>query len=643
MKNSISMFQRTQSFHFRRGRDATTATSTMARTQSFRFVRRGGRQNDATTSTGSQATHRNFRKVKGIKKFRRKRLKDYMASLEKHWNDSEINKNNETGEYEIITLYDDSNPKFSLNVSQKDDTLSVRTCIYTCTSSLQSTSVMKKALELNYFVDERKGYLLAIDPSSSSSSVGLRPNSRLSQQHQHQHQMSCSIGLQQFPIIELSLCFSRPMALLGGNDNFFDLMENFTEVASNIQSQLEDADESRLGISPRTTTNTSNGIASLTSPPTIISQLMGQTIDENAVLSPPLKTTATRISSCSKVKPRERSTETFRKSFVKTSSMRSSQFLSPEEARVYELYATHKSKQRRINSSKKKKETLAATAIAGCHNIATDTKNDTKIVNPSPSPPPPPPRPPQRTMSLPIGENFVIPSPPPPPTAIDTLRQDGMNCLNGKTPVISNKRIKIADYTRNNYIATSMTTKPPPPPKSKSKYSPTTIALLTTTQGGNHHHHQPTPTPPSKRINSSIRSNINNISNDKEGKSFRFEKTMTMTTMAKKGGNADDDDDGNHYLRNSRKTVSERNLSTAAGKRRSLIPPQNGISSSTGDDGDKKDRESSRFEMMMMKMKMGSIVNDNDDYSDDEDENYPQKSVSEPKLSTGRSSTRFLI
>jgi hypothetical protein len=642
MKNSILMFQRTQSFHFRRGRDATTATSTTARTQSFRFVRRGGRKNNATTSTKSQATRRDFRKVKGMKKFRRKRLKDYMASLEKHWDDSEINKNNETGEYEIITLYDEYNHKFSLNVSQEDDTLSVTTCIYTCTSALQSTSVMKKALELNYFVGDRKGYLLAIDPSSSSSSVVPRPNSRSSQQQQHRQQISCSIGLQQLPIIELSLCFSRPMAALGGNDNFFDLMGNFTEVASNIQSQLEDADadESRLGMAPRTITDTSNGTASLTSPPTIIAQLMGQTIDENAVLSPPLKTTAARISSCSKVKPRERSAETFRKSFVKTSSMRSSQFLSPEEARVYELYATHKSKQRRINSSKKKKEALAATAIAGCRTVTTDTKNATKIVNPSPSLPPPPPRPPQRTMSLPIGENFVIPSPPPPPPTIDTLRQEGMNCFNGKTPVISNKRIKIADYTKKNYITTSMTTKPPP---SEKKYSPTILALLTTTQRGNHH--QPTPTPSSKRINSSIINNSNNINNDKEGKLFRFEKTMTMTTLAKKGGNADDDDDGNHYLHNSRKDVLERNLSTAAGKRSSLIPPRNGISSSTGDDGDKKDRESSRFEMMMtMKVKMGSIVNDGDDCSDDDyDENYPQKSVSEPKLSIGRSNTRFLI
>lgn len=638
------MFQRTQSFHFRRGRDATTSTSTTARTQSFRFVRRGGRQNDVTTSAKSQATHRDFRRAKGIKKFRRKRLKYYMASLEKHWDDSEINKNSETGEYKIITLDDEYNHKFSLNVSQEDDVLSVTTCIYTCTSELQSTSVMKKALELNYFVGDRKGYLLAIDPSSSSSSVGPPPNSRSSQQHQHSqsHRTPCCIELQQFPIIKLSLCFSRPMSALGGNENFFDLMRNFTEVASNIQSQLEDADEGRFGMTPRTITDTANSIASLTSPPSIIAQLTGQTIDENAVLSPPLKNTATRISSCSKMKPRERSTEKFRKSFVKTSSMRSSQFLSPEEARVYELYATHKSKQRRINSSKKKKEDLAATAIAGCRSVSTDTKNDIKIVNSSTTPPPPPPRPPQRTMSLPIGEKFVIPSPPPPhPTAIDTLRQQGNNCFDGKTPVISNKRIKIADYTKNNSIATSMTTKPPPP---KTKYSLTTFALLTTTQGGNHHH-QPTPTPPSKGIDIIISSNSNsNSNNDKKGKLFRFEKMMTMTTMTKKGGNVDDDDDGNDYLHNSRKTVSERNLSTDAGKRSSLIPPQNGISNSTGDDDDKKDRESSRFQKkMMMKVKMGSIVNDGDDCSDDGDENSPQKSVSEPKLSTGRSNTRFLI
>jgi len=220
--------------------------------------------------------------------------------------------------------------------------------------------------------------------------------------------------------------------------------------------------------------------------------------------------TTTTTTRTTRSKPREQ----FQKSFIKTSSSSSSsnllsQFSSPEEARVFELYANKKSKLKAINKNKAKKNPLTATVTT------TDNGGSTPNFEGQP----------KRMMSLPVGSMAVNSLPPPaPPSSLPIAGTSTVSFHDwNKTPVISNKRI---GNTKNTTIAIAMT-KPP-----AKKHTPTLPLSLSSTR---------TNPPHLQKIRSS--------NNDKKGKPSRLEKMVATMTTTSATGNF------------SRKTVSERNLS----------------------------------------------------------------------------------
>jgi hypothetical protein len=88
--------------------------------------------------------------------------------------------------------------------------------------------VMKKALELNYLTRNRLGFSLAIDPASTFKKTLL----------------------QRVDSVDLTLYFSKSFAGLR-LDQFRQEIKDFVQVASNVQSQLKAANDSRLGVFPQ--------------------------------------------------------------------------------------------------------------------------------------------------------------------------------------------------------------------------------------------------------------------------------------------------------------------------------------------------------------------------------------------------------
>ena len=409
-------------------------------------------------------------------------LQHCMETIEKNWNapgdyDKDENFKITTPDGRFLLIV--SSGKTKGTITSKSSSLSISTRIYTCTSDVQSTAVVRKAMDIQDLVggSDDEDYELVIDPDPSSSS--------------HHNAKS---NLATLPI-QIALCFSCSMVgLFNSNSNsssdtdddtLFSVIKDFVKVAFSVQTKLESVDEGRLGMTPMprnpnndVTINTSH-VEFLTNPPSIVEQFMRtarSTADDvtapdstSVSLSSPVFPvrvdsanqrlfSTTMTDSChirSLLSSRERSLiqtpvtsrnarskseRRLKRSSTKSHSRSArnilSQFSTPEEARVFELYAKQKSKRRAAKRHKRieKDPTRAAKII---------TANSTNT-----SPPPiilPSDQLSKRMNSLPvrIGKqnsasvtNGVVLAPPAPPVSSDW----------NKTPVISNKGfIRIAN------------------------------------------------------------------------------------------------------------------------------------------------------------------------------------------------------
>jgi hypothetical protein len=118
--------------------------------------------------------------------------------------------------------YQTKDGKFDVHIAQDAKSLSISTCVYSCNSEVASLSVMKRALELNHSArGDRHGFSLGIDP-------GLPDGSKM---------MPMTLGV------------TRSMTRMNRSDVMVTL-NNFIEIANNIRSKLEEADDGRLGMAP---------------------------------------------------------------------------------------------------------------------------------------------------------------------------------------------------------------------------------------------------------------------------------------------------------------------------------------------------------------------------------------------------------
>ena len=350
---------------------------------------------------------------------------------------------------------------------------------------------MEKAREMNH--QPRKGYTLTINPGSFSPSSphhhhDKEANSMVTSQQQLRFEpLPIKINLcVSRPIADLFNTGSNGRNDstnsgdgAGGDDEFFAAFKDFVKVAIRVQTQLESVDEGRLGMAPMptstphdTVTTTSSSSSSsttsnmphvefLANPPSILAKFISLTATvvvhpkknhrprkEECLISAAIpsrgrsltrKTSAaarTKTRTPSRSSNEERIQKSFRSNMIRRRRRSStstknilSQFSSPEEARVFELYAKIKSKRR--NALKKPKTTQKYLArstklVDTTDAAATSSGND---------------RSPPRLANVPAGNRTltatIIPTngpllfSPKPPSLLLSDRN--------KTPVISNK------------------------------------------------------------------------------------------------------------------------------------------------------------------------------------------------------------
>jgi hypothetical protein len=366
---------------------------------------------------------------------------------------------------------------------------------------------MKKALEMNLH-QHCKGYTLAINPGSSASSSHYhhhdkQANSMVTPQQLRFQQplpikINLSLSRSMAGLFNTGNNSRNDSTNGGGDDELLAAIKDFVKVAFHVQTQLESVDEGRLGMAPRptssphdatttttTTSTTSNmsHVGFLANPPSILTKFISLTTvlvhpkknrrrKKESLLSatmtgactipsrllPSRGRSATRRTTTAAARTRTRSKsskdERIQKSFTSSRTQRRrnststrdilSQFSSPEEARVFELYARLKSKRKAL---KKHKTTQK------------DSARSTKTVVATDGPPPaivPMGRPLERMTSLPI----IVPAGKQTPKAT-TITTNGTSLLPpeppsllfsdwNKTPVISNKGRIIIDIGSKN-------------------------------------------------------------------------------------------------------------------------------------------------------------------------------------------------
>ena len=380
-----------------------------------RLVGNSFRSNQAVAPSSQPRKLTNYKKQISKKRMspknRKKKknaLQRCMKTIEKKWNAASCKFDTE-GNCKITT----PDGRFELHVSGPTPagSLFISTCIYTCTSVLQSETVARNAAEMNTFLgamdDQDYKYVLKVHPPSPLS---------------NEENMSLPV--------KIFLRFSCSMEGLfnvrhktksndGGDEDekLFVIIQEFAETALNFQTKLETIDKGRLGMAPRPEISEDSNIPHielLTNPPSIVAKFMNgpvkSTVYFAATKPPPSK--SLRYQASRKLE------QVMRKAHTTSKSTRNilSQFASPEEARVFDLYRRQKSKRRRAASKQ-------YSCSGGGRTVATDVSQDSYSIG-SKS------RVPKRTVSLPIetgnSGSMAIPKPP---ELIDWNR----------TPVISNK------------------------------------------------------------------------------------------------------------------------------------------------------------------------------------------------------------
>ena len=335
-------------------------------------------------------------------------LQRCMKTIEKKWNAASC-KLDTDGNCKITT----PDGRFDLNVSGPTPagSLFISTCIYTCTSVLQSETVARNAAEMNTFLgamgDQDYKYVLKVNPPSpliNKDDMSLPVKIFL--------RFSCSMeGL--FNVNH------KTKSNDGGDEDekLFAIIKEFAETALNFQTKLETVDKGRLGMAPRPEISEDSNIPHielLANPPSIVTKFMNGPVKSTVYLA----ATKSNASESLRYQASRKLEQVMRKAHTTSKSAGKilSQFSSPEEAQIFHLYRRQKSKRRRAASKQ-------YSCSGGGRTVATDVSQDShSIASKSLAP--------KRTVSLPIAtgnrNSMVIPKPP---ELIDWNR----------TPVISNK------------------------------------------------------------------------------------------------------------------------------------------------------------------------------------------------------------
>ncbi len=381
-------------------------------------------------------------------------LQRCLKTIEKRWNAPSC-KFDADGNCTITT----PDGRFELSVCEPTPSgnLSISTCVYTCTSDVQSPAVVRKATEMNTFLgamgDQDYKYALKIDQSSPSIN---EDDTKLTSSPQMKSSYPLPITIALSLSCSMNSFFNAKYKLKSHEDGDQDekllaIVQEFAETALNFQTKLESVDEGRLGMAPRLEIPTDSvaihtpHIELLANPPSIVTQFMNQPVNSIMYLA---ATSGTTPKSPASVNPassshmcprpatrgrsvaqelRSQSTQQLQRAMTKAHSSKSarhilSQFSSPEEARVFDLYTRQKSKRR---ATRKHNRIERYRCRGADRTVATDVSEDSlSIANSSKAP--------KRTVSLPIAiGNRNCTRIPKPPALIDW----------NKTPIISNKGI----------------------------------------------------------------------------------------------------------------------------------------------------------------------------------------------------------
>lgn len=422
-----------------------------------------------------------FRKTVRDRRNDQDRLRYCMKMIQKNWKTT-VRYDKKHGVYKVakpeegfcffVTLRS-SGKKISKIIS-KPSSLSLTTCVLTFASDDQTKSVVNQALEANDFInDSENAFRLSIDSGSSSSSSS---NSNLPIRIILGFSRSM-VGLFEHgdsEFHEILKKFVEVTSRVRTNvESFFEgrlgtirrVSSHDSDNSSSISSQFEfltngrlgiapmsmiehqDDDEGRLGMQPRSQTSNMPHLKLLTNPPILVGRFLKMVTDTetNSIVrnwallsSSSLISFETLDNSLLKAamndggRPdlRSRRSKSTPRGILKkvqhskTARKLLSQFSTPEEAKVFELYMRTKCKRK----AAKKKERVIIEKEQPAQTIVTESIDDTPPLQMGPLP--------KRIASLPIGTKLatvnptIFASPPPaPPTPSEW-----------NTPLISNKR-----------------------------------------------------------------------------------------------------------------------------------------------------------------------------------------------------------